>query len=139
MKRLVLALLTVSTVAYAAKWSVLGENDFGTFYVDKATIAPMQGMVQVDTLLNWVEPHSLPGNVDKTYQSEVALAYLDCSKKELAFGSRKLYADSDGMGAVVFNIDLGLTDVRLRGASAGSTGEQLLKSVCPGVKSATKP
>jgi hypothetical protein len=131
MKFVVIALLTVSSVANAAQWSALGENDFGAFYVDKATVAQTQGLIQVDTLLNWVDPHPLPGNDTKTYQSEVALAYLDCKNSELAFGSRTMYADSDGMGKVVFNIELSLNDVRLRAFSAGSTGEQLMKSVCP--------
>jgi hypothetical protein len=133
MKFLFFALLTVCSIAHAAKWSALGENDFGAFYVDKATIVPVQGenLIQVDTLLNWVEPHPLPGNDAKNYLSEVALAYLDCKKNELAFGSRTLYADSDGMGSVVFNIALTLGDVRLRAFSAGSTGEQLMKAVCP--------
>jgi hypothetical protein len=131
MKFLFFALLSVSSIANAAQWSALGENDFGAFYVDRATIASVQGLIQVDTLLNWVEPHPLPGNVDKTYLSEVALAYLDCKNSELAFGSRTLYADSDGMGRVVFNIALAFSDVRLRAFSAGSTGEQLMKAVCP--------
>jgi hypothetical protein len=130
MKFLFVALLFVSSIANAAKWSALGENDFGAFYVDKATIAPIQGLVQVDTLLNWVEPHPLPGNDTKTYKSEVALAYLDCKNNELAFGSRTLYDDSDGMGRVVFTIALALSDVRLRAFSSGSTGEQLMKAVC---------
>ncbi|HEY4319499.1 MAG TPA: surface-adhesin E family protein [Herbaspirillum sp.] len=130
MKFLFVALLTASSIANAAQWSALGENDYGAFYVDKATIAPVQGLIQVDTLLNWVEPHPLPGNDAKTYMSEVALAYLDCKKSELAFGSRTLYEDSDGMGHVVFTIALALNDVRLRAFSAGSTGEQLMKAVC---------
>jgi hypothetical protein len=138
MKFLFFALLSVSSIANAAQWSALGENDFGAFYVDKATIAPIQGLIQVDTLLNWVEPHPLPGNVDKTYLSEVALAYLDCKNSELAFGSRTLYADSDGMGRVVFNIALTLSDVRLRVFSAGSTGEQLMKAVCPKANTAAR-
>ncbi|RXZ38360.1 hypothetical protein D9O50_02125 [Oxalobacteraceae bacterium CAVE-383] len=131
MKFLFFVLLSVSSIANAAQWSALGENDFGAFYVDKATIAPVQGLIQVDTLLNWVEPHPLPGNDAKTYMSEVALAYLDCKNSELAFGSRKLYEDADGMGHVVFSIALALGDVRLRAFSAGSTGEQLMKAVCP--------
>jgi hypothetical protein len=71
------------------------------------------------------------GDDKKNYQSEVALAYLDCKNSQLAFGSRTMYADSDGMGHVVFNIELTLNDVRLRASAAGSTGEQLIKSVCP--------
>src|ERR1700693_2590119 len=106
MKFLVLALLTVSSLANAAQWTPLGENNFGAFYVDKASITQSQDLIQVDTLLNWVEPHTLLGNDTKTYQSEVALAYLNCKNSELAFGSRTMYADSNGMGHVVFNIDL---------------------------------
>jgi hypothetical protein len=131
MKFVVLALLMLSPLANAAQWTPLGENDFGAFYVDKATITQSDDLIQVDTLLNWVEPHPLPGNDTKTYQSEVALAYLDCKNNELAFGSRTMYTDTNGMGHVVFNIDLTLNDVRLRASSAGSTGEQLIKSVCP--------
>lgn len=131
MKFVALALLTVSSLANAAQWTPLGENDLGTFYVDKASITQSQDLIQVDTLLNWAEPHPLPGNDTKNYQSEVALAYLDCKNSELAFGSRTMYADSGGMGRVVFNIELTLNDVRLRAFSAGSTGEQLMKSICP--------
>ena len=131
MKFVALALLTVSSLANAAQWTPLGENDLGTFYVDKASITQSQDLIQVDTLLNWAEPHPLPGNDTKNYQSEVALAYLDCKNSELAFGSRTMYADADGMGRVVFNIELTLNDVRLRAFSAGSTGEQLMKSICP--------
>jgi hypothetical protein len=138
MKFLFVALLFVSSIANAAQWSALGENDFGAFYVDKATIAPIQGLIQVDTLLNWVDPHPLPGNDEKTYMSEVALAYLDCKNNELAFGSRTLYADSDGMGRVVFTIALALSDVRLRASAAGSTGEQLMKAVCSKPKTAAR-
>ena len=131
MKFAIFALLAVSSLANAAQWTALGENDFGAFYVDKSTVTQANGLLQVDTLLNWVDPHPLPGDDSKTYLSEVALAYLDCKNSELAFGRRTMYADSDGMGHTVFNIDLALNDVRLRAFSAGSTGEQLMKSICP--------
>lgn len=133
MRFLLLALLSVCSLANAAQWSALGENDFGAFYVDKATLVPVPGqasLLQVDTLLNWVEPHPLPGNDKKNYSSEVALAYLDCKRNQLAFGSRTLYDDTDGMGHVVFSIALALSEVRLRAFSPGSTGEQLMKAVC---------
>ena len=125
MKFLVLALLTVSSLANAAQWTPLGENNFGAFYVDKASITQSQDLIQVDTLLNWVEPHTLLGNDTKTYQSEVALAYLNCKNSELAFGSRTMYADSNGMGHVVFHVkniddllgDLNQTYRRLRQSS----------------------
>jgi hypothetical protein len=139
MKFWVLALLAMRSAADAAQWTPLGENDFGAFYVDKATIVRVQNLVEVDTLLNWVEPHPLPGNDAKNYLSEVALAYLDCKNKSLAFGSRTLYEDSDGAGHVVFNIQLALNDVRLRPFSAGSTGEQLMKSICAKFESNAAP
>jgi hypothetical protein len=131
MKFVFLALLTVSSFASAATWSALGENDFGAFYVDKATVTHASGLTLVQTLLNWVEPHPLPGDEDKYYLSEVAQTYLDCKNRELAFGSRTMYADADGTGPTVFSIALALNDIRLRAFSAGSTGEYLMKAVCP--------
>jgi hypothetical protein len=70
--------------------------------------------------------------------SEVARAYVDCNNSELAFGSRTLYEDSDGMGRVVFKIALGLSDVRLRASSGGSTGERLMKAICAKPKTAAR-
>jgi hypothetical protein len=130
MKFIVLVLLMVSSVAEAAEWTALGENDFGAFYVDKATIVQARGLIKVDTLLNWVEPHLVTGT-EKKYHSEIAQTYLDCKNRQLAFGSRTMYADTDGMGNVVFSIALALNDIRLRAFAAGSTGEYLVKFVCP--------
>ncbi len=131
MKFAALVLLTVSSLASAAEWTALGENDFGAFYVDKATVIEAQGLIQVHTLLNWVEPHPLTGNDEKYYMSEIAQTYLDCKNRELAFGSRTMYADLNGKGRVIFTIALALNDVRLRAFSTGSTGEHLMKFVCP--------
>jgi hypothetical protein len=131
MKFIVLVLLMVSSLANAAEWTALGENDFGAFYVDKATIVQAQGLTKVDTLLNWVEPHLVTGTEKKYYHSEIAQTYLDCKNRQLAFGSRTMYADTDGMGNVVFSIALALNDIRLRAFAADSTGEYLVKFVCP--------
>lgn len=116
--------------AHAANWTPLGENDAGAFFIDKASITGSGGMLQVATLLNWTEPHPLFGNNKKFYSSEVANTFLDCSAREMAFGSRTMYADANGKGRVVLAIELSENEVRLRKPAAGSTGDYLQRIVC---------
>lgn len=116
--------------AAAAVWTPLGENDAGTFFIDKTSITGDSGQLQVMTLLNWAEPHPLFGNSKKFYRSEIATTFLDCNTSEVAFGSRTMYGDVNGKGGVVFAIELGQNEVRLRKPSPGSTGDYLKQIVC---------
>jgi hypothetical protein len=135
MKVFVFALLLFGSAfgmaANAAQWTPLGENDFGSFYVDKDSVSRSGDVIQVDTLLNWLDPHLLPGTDDKFYQSEVARTYLDCKDSEFAFGSRTMYAGDGARGRVIFNVVLTLNDIQLRAISGGSTGERLMRFFCP--------
>ncbi|MDB5777468.1 MAG: hypothetical protein JWP38_3601 [Herbaspirillum sp.] len=134
MKVFVFALLlfgsTFCMAANAAQWTPLGENDFGSFYVDKDSVSRSGDLIEVDTLLNWVDPHLLPGTDDKFYQSEVARTYLNCEDSEFAFGSRTMYAADGARGRVIFNVVLAFNDIQLRAISNGSTGERLMQFFC---------
>ncbi len=129
MKFAALALLLVSNQAFCAQWSLLGDNDIGTFFVDKASVERTRGVLQANILLNWSEPHALLGH-DQFYASEVSIAYLDCDGKRIGFGSRTMYAKSDAQGAVMFSPYLGYSEVKLQNTVPGSTGALMIKTVC---------
>ena len=129
MRFVVLALLLASNQAFAAQWSLIGNNDFGSFYVDKTSSATSGGILQANVLLNWAEPQPLQGH-DKYYSSEVSIAYLDCEGKRIGFGSRTMYPKSDAQGGALFSPYLAFRDVKLQDTVAGSTGAQMIKAIC---------
>lgn len=129
MKFAVLALLLVSNQVFAAQWSLLGDNDFGSFFVDKASINRGRSILQVNVLLNWAKPQALQGH-DKFYSSEISIAYLDCEDKRIGFGSRTMYPKLDAQGAALFSPYLSYNEVRLQNTVPGSTGAQMVKAIC---------
>jgi len=129
MKFAVLALLLVSNQVFAAQWSLLGNNDFGTFFVDKASISRGRSILQVNILLNWTKPQILQGH-DTFYSSEVSIAYLDCEDKKIGFGSRTMYPKIDAQGPALFSPYLAYAQVRLQDTLPGSTGAQMVKAIC---------
>lgn len=130
MKFVTLLLLMLGQCAYAANWTLVGDNGIGAFYIDKASTAPSNGVLQTQTLLNWSEPHPLLGNDQKYYTSEIATTYLDCHDKSMAFGSRTMYAGANGTGNIMFSIELKFGELQLRNFLAGSTGARLMQFVC---------
>jgi len=129
MKFAVLALLLVSNQVLAAQWSLLGDNDFGTFYVDKSSIERGRSVMQANILLNWNKPQVLQGH-DKYYVSEVSIAYLDCDDKRIGFGSRTMYPKADAQGPALFSPYLAYSEVKLQNTVPGSTGAQMIKVIC---------
>ncbi|WP_034299009.1 surface-adhesin E family protein [Herbaspirillum sp. RV1423] len=129
MKFAVLALLLVSNQVVAAQWSLLGDNDFGTFFVDKSSIERGRSILQANILLNWTKPQVLQGH-EKYYSSEVSVAYLDCENKRIGFGSRSMYPKLDAQGGALFSPYLAFSEVRLQDTVPGSTGAQMIKSIC---------
>lgn len=129
MKFAVLALLLVSNQVLAAQWSLLGNNDFGSFFVDKSSIERGRSILQVNILLNWSKPQVLQGH-DKYYSSEVSVAYLDCEDKKIGFGSRTMYPKIDAQGPALFSPYLAYGQVRLQDTLPGSTGAQMVKALC---------
>jgi hypothetical protein len=129
MKFAVLALLLVSNQVFAAQWSLLGDNDLGTFFVDKSSIERGRSILQANILLNWTKPQVLQGH-GKYYSSEVSIAYIDCNDKRIGFGSRTMYAKADAQGGALFSPYLSYGDTRLQDAVPGSTGAQMIKIIC---------
>jgi hypothetical protein len=129
MKFAVLTLLLVSNQALCAQWSVLGDNDFGTFFVDKASITRSRGILQAKVLLNWARPQPLLGH-DTYYASEISNAYLDCDDQRIGFGSRTMYSKADAQGKALFSPYLAYSEVKMQNAVAGSTGAQMIKAIC---------
>jgi len=129
MRFAVLALLLASNLALAAQWSLLGNNDIGTFFVDKSSISHTRGVLQANVLLNWSEPQVLLGH-DKMYSSEISIAYLDCDGKRIGFGSRTMYPKIDAQGGALFSPYLAYGDVKLQDTVPGSTGAQMIKAIC---------
>ena len=130
----VLALLLVANQGFAAQWSLLGDNDYGSFSVDKNSIERIGGILsrnilQANILLNWVDPQILQGH-DTYYLSEVSIAYLDCENKKIGFGSRTMYSKNDAKGTVLFSPYLGFASVKLQETVPGSTGAQMIKAIC---------
>lgn len=124
-----LMLLLVSTQSFAAQWSLLGDNDFGAFFVDKSSISRGRSILQANVLLNWAKPQVLQGH-DKYYSSEVSIAYLDCDNKRIGFGSRTMYPKSDAQGGALFSPYLAYSEVKLQDSVPGSTGAQMVKLIC---------
>ena len=129
MKFVVLALLLASDQAFAAQWSLLGDNGIGAFYVDKGSISRNRGILQANVLLNWTQPQALQGR-DTTYLSEVSVAYLDCDGKRIGFGSRTMYPKIDAQGGALLSPYLAYADVILQHTVPGSTGAQMIKAIC---------
>lgn len=114
-----------------AEWQPLGENNIGSFFIDKSSIATTRGVRQAQILLNWNRPQLLMGQGSKTYYlSEVSTAYFDCSSRQLGFGSRKMYAQADGKGQLLLAPQLAYSDVKLQDPIPGSTGERAIEAVC---------
>lgn len=129
MKFVVLGLLLVSNQVFAAQWSLLGDNDFGSFFVDKSSITRTRGVLQANILLNWTQPQVLQGH-GKYYASEVSIAYLDCEDKRIGFGSRTMYPKLNAEGAPLFSPYLAYSEVKLQDTVPGSTGAQMIKAIC---------
>ena len=129
MRFAVLALLLVSNQVFAAQWSLLGDNDLGTFFVDKSSVTRNRGVLQANVLLNWSRPQMLQGH-GKYYLSEISVAYLDCDDKQIGFGSRTMYAKPDAQGGALFSPYLAYGDVKLQDTVPGSTGAQMIKAIC---------
>jgi hypothetical protein len=129
MKFAVLALLLVSNQAFSAQWSLLGNNDFGSFFVDKASIERGRNILQANILLNWAQPQVLIGH-EKYYSSEISVVYLDCDGKRIGFGSRTMYPQADAKGKALFSPYLAYSEVKLQNTVPGSTGAQMIKAIC---------
>ncbi|BEV14576.1 transcriptional regulator [Herbaspirillum sp. DW155] len=131
-----LSLLLVTALAAAclpahAQWQPLGENNIGSFFIDKSSITTTRGVRQAQILLNWNRPQLLMGQGSKIYYlSEVSTAYFDCSSRQLGFGSRKMYAQADGKGQLLLSPQLAYADVKLQDPIPGSTGERAMEAVC---------
>ncbi|MFJ3045530.1 surface-adhesin E family protein [Herbaspirillum chlorophenolicum] len=114
-----------------AEWSPLGDNNIGSFFVDKNSIVSTRSIRQAQILLNWSRPQLLMGQGSKTYYtSEISTAYFDCSNHQLGFGSRKMYAQPDGKGTLLLAPQLAYSDVKLQDPIPGSTGERAIDAVC---------
>ncbi|TWC67532.1 hypothetical protein FB597_104348 [Herbaspirillum sp. SJZ099] len=114
-----------------AEWSPLGDNNIGSFFVDKNSIVATRSIRQAQILLNWNRPQLLMGQGSKTYYtSEISTAYFDCNNRQLGFGSRKMYAQPDGQGTLLLAPQLSYADVRLQDPIPGSTGERAIDAVC---------
>lgn len=140
MKFAALILLLVSNQVFAASWVRLGVNDLGAFFVDKSSLRRNSGILQTDVLqadvlLNWNEPRLLQGGQGAYYSSETSVAYLDCEKKRIGFGSRTMYSMPNAKGERLLSPYLAYPDVRLQDVEAGSTGAQMLKAICAVQKS----
>ncbi|MFX7732091.1 surface-adhesin E family protein, partial [Acinetobacter baumannii] len=63
-----------------AEWMPLGENNIGSFVIDKGSSVNTRSVRQAQILLNWNRPQLLMGQGSKTYYlSEISTAYFDCS------------------------------------------------------------
>ncbi|MBN9356297.1 surface-adhesin E family protein [Herbaspirillum huttiense] len=131
-----LSLLLATALAAAclpahAEWMPLGENNIGSFFIDKGSIVNTRSVRQAQILLNWNRPQLLMGQGSKTYYlSEISTAYFDCSARQLGFGSRKMYAQPDGKGQLLLAPQLAYSDVKLQDPIPGSTGERAIEAVC---------
>ena len=131
-----LSLLLATALAAAclpahAEWMPLGENNIGSFFIDKGSIVNTRSVRQAQILLNWNRPQLLMGQGSKTsYLSEISTAYFDCSARQLGFGSRKMYAQPDGKGQLLLAPQLAYSDVKLQDPIPGSTGERAIEAVC---------
>jgi len=126
-----LALLGGAALPAHAEWLPLGDNNIGSFFIDKSSIVATRGIRQAQILLNWTRPQLLMGQGSKTYYtSEISTAYFDCANHQLGFGSRKMYAQPDGRGQVLLAPQLSYSDVKLSDPPPGSTGERAIDAVC---------
>jgi hypothetical protein len=135
MKFAALTLLLISNQVFATQWSLLGDNGLGTFFVDKSSIRRSHSILrasitQANILLNWNEPKLLQGGLGTYYASEVSIAYLDCEKKRIGFGSRTMYSKPNAQGEVLLSPSLDYSNVKLQDVEADSTGAQMLKAIC---------
>lgn len=125
------AALAITALPAHAEWSPLGDNNIGSFFVDKNSIVVTRSVRQAQILLNWNRPQLLMGQGSKTfYASEISTAYFDCNNYQLGFGSRKMYAQPDGKGALLLAPQLAYSDVKLQDPIPGSTGERAIEAVC---------
>lgn len=128
---LVAGALSLTSLAAQAAWSPLGDNNIGSFFIDKDSVVVTRGIRQAQILLNWNRPQLLMGQGSKTYYlSEVSTAYFDCSNHQLGFGSRKMYSQADGKGQLLLSPQLAYADVKLQDPIPGSTGERAIDAVC---------
>ncbi|MFZ1180728.1 MAG: surface-adhesin E family protein [Herbaspirillum sp.] len=135
MKFAALTLLLMSNQVFAAQWTLLGDNGLGTFFVDKSSIRRSHsilraGITQANILLNWNQPQLLQGGLGTHYASEVSIAYLDCKKKRIGFGSRTMYPRPNAQGEALLSPSLDYSNVKLQDVEADSTGAQMLKVIC---------
>ncbi|MFL9923335.1 hypothetical protein PQR62_03595 [Herbaspirillum lusitanum] len=131
MLKLALLPLALVTLSAHAEWSPLGDNNIGSFFVDKNSIVSTRGIRQAQILLNWSRPQLLMGPGSKIYYlSEVSTAYFDCDSRQLGFGSRKMYSQANAKGEVLLAPQLSYSDVRLQDQVPGSTGERAINAVC---------
>lgn len=114
-----------------ADWMALGDNNIGSFFVDKSSIVSTRTIRQAQILLNWNRPQLLMGAGSKTYYaSEVSTAYFDCPNRQLGFGSRKMYSEKNAKGQLLLAPQLAYSDVKLQDPIPGSTGERAIEAVC---------
>lgn len=130
MKFAALLLLLMSNQVFAAQWILLGDNGLGSFFVNGSSIRRSHNILQADLLLNWNKPQVLPGGQGKYYSSETSIAYLDCEKKRIGFGSRTMYPKPNAQGEALLSPSLSYTDVKLQNVEVDSTGAQVLKAIC---------
>jgi len=125
------ALLAAIALPAHADWFALGDNNIGSFFVDRNSIVSTRGVRQAQILLNWSRPQLLMGQGSKTYYtSEVSTAYFDCDRHQIGFGSRKMYSQPDAKGTLLLSPQLAYSDVKLQDPIPGSTGERAIDAVC---------
>jgi len=123
MRKLVIALLLLSTSAWAG-WRSIGGNATSTSYVDPDTITRKGNTAEMSSLLDYKDFQRM---VEVGYFSQKALAEYDCKDRKLRGLSLSLHAGHMGEGKVIYADD---SPHEWEAVAAGSVNETLWEIAC---------
>jgi hypothetical protein len=99
MKKLILILLLMPLMAYAAKWTKVGAGPGSVFYIDKSSVIKSGGGQKAWSLISYDKEKSTPDG--KAYTSVKALHLYSCDERTTTLLQEVFYPEALGKGLTV--------------------------------------
>lgn len=126
-------MLLSTSMVFASDWVSIGGTSTSDWYMDKESIAPIDGKMKAWFLVDYAEEQS---NIfGKKFKSTKQLSYFDCQSQTSATVQSALFADNLGNGNTVDTYAANKKTLEYIDVMPDSIGEMALQAVC---KSAPK-
>lgn len=124
-------LLAYSSIVNASDWATFGETSLSIWYLDKESIASVDGKMKAWFLVDFKDEQTAYNG--KKYKSTKQLSYFDCPSKTSALVQEAFFTDQFGEGTIADSYSLNKKNLEFTDVIPDSIGESMLKFVCQSV------